>query len=136
MEISEKLLCVFTAKVEEQDDTYVIEVPKRELNVGDVELAEGYRTALFPSRSSDRGDQSGQTRESSRAPHPEPPATEGETRTVEIENTGEQGDGITRVERGYVIIVPETTPGDRVKIKVTDVQENVAFAEVLEHEDT
>jgi predicted RNA-binding protein with TRAM domain len=62
---------------------------------------------------------------------PEPPVEEGERREVEIEDIGDQGDGITRVERGFVVIVPETKPGDRVTIEIADVQQNVAFAEVL-----
>jgi predicted RNA-binding protein with TRAM domain len=51
---------------------------------------------------------------------------------VEIEDIGEQGDGITRVERGFVVIVPDTEQGERVNIEITDVGENVAFAEVTE----
>jgi len=42
-------------------------------------------------------------------PEPQkPPVTEGEQRTVEIEDIGDQGDGITRVERGFVVIVSDT----------------------------
>ena len=134
MEISEKLLCVFSAEIEEQGDSYVIEVPKRELSNGDVELNKVYRTVLSQTHSSttDSDNRSEQNQESPKPTHPEPPATEGETRTLEIEDIGEQGDGIARVECGYVIIVPSTKQGDRVKVKITDVRENVAFAEVLE----
>jgi predicted RNA-binding protein with TRAM domain len=57
---------------------------------------------------------------------------EGETREVEIEDIGEQGDGITRVERGFVVIVPDTEQGERATVEITDVRENVAFAEVVE----
>jgi len=39
----------------------------------------------------------------------EPPVEAGETRTVEIEDVGDQGDGITRVERGFVVIVSGRT---------------------------
>ncbi|ESS07370.1 MAG: putative RNA-binding protein, contains TRAM domain protein, partial [uncultured archaeon A07HB70] len=63
---------------------------------------------------------------------PTPPVEEGEQRTVEIEDIGDQGDGITRVERGFVVIVPDTEQGERVSIEVTDVRENVAFADVVE----
>jgi predicted RNA-binding protein with TRAM domain len=45
---------------------------------------------------------------------------------------GDQGDGITRVERGFVVIVPDTKETERVTIEITDVRENVAFAEVVE----
>jgi len=141
MEISEKLLCVFSAEIEEQDDSYVIEVPKREFSDGDIELDEVYRAALSSPLSSTTDDQPKSEQDLSesshpKSPHPGPPATEGETRSVEIEDMGEQGDGIARVERGYVIIVPETAQGDRVRVKITDVQENVAFAEVIKREDT
>jgi predicted RNA-binding protein with TRAM domain len=51
---------------------------------------------------------------------------------VEIDDLGEQGDGITRVDRGYVVIVPDTEQGERVRIRISDVQRNVAFAEVVE----
>jgi predicted RNA-binding protein with TRAM domain len=61
-----------------------------------------------------------------------PPVEEGEQRTVEIETIGEQGDGITRVERGFVVIVPDTEQSERVTIEITDVRETVAFADVVE----
>lgn len=61
-----------------------------------------------------------------------PPVTEGETRDVVIEDTGEQGDGITRVERGFVVIAPDTEPDEHVEIEITDVRENVAFAEIVD----
>jgi predicted RNA-binding protein with TRAM domain len=52
----------------------------------------------------------------------EPPAEEGEIRGVEIADIGEQGDGITRVERGFVVIVPDTKGSERVTIEITDVR--------------
>jgi Predicted RNA-binding protein, contains TRAM domain len=57
---------------------------------------------------------------------------ESEIREVEIEDIGDQGDGITRVERGFVVIVPDTKESERVKIEISDVRQNVAFAEVVE----
>jgi predicted RNA-binding protein with TRAM domain len=49
-----------------------------------------------------------------------------------IEDIGEQGDGITRVERGFVVIVPDTKASERVTVEITNVQQNVAFAEVVD----
>jgi predicted RNA-binding protein with TRAM domain len=49
--------------------------------------------------------------------------------------TREQGDGIARVERGYVIIVPDTELNDRVTVKITEVRENLAFGEVVQRHD-
>ena len=63
---------------------------------------------------------------------PQPPVEPGEMRYVEIEDLGKQGDGIARVERGYVIIVPDTSVGERVKIEVTEVKPNFAVGEVVD----
>jgi predicted RNA-binding protein with TRAM domain len=61
--------------------------------------------------------------------HQSPPVEEGEIRSVTVDTLGDQGDGIARVERGFVIIIPDTKPGDEVEIRITDVKETVAFAE-------
>ncbi len=135
MEISERLLCLFSGRIETRDGAYVLEVPERELEVGDLSEGEVYRVALLSAgseteeetRSDDDVDRTRGT--------PKPPVEEGETRTVEIEDIGEQGDGITRVERGYVVIVPGTERGERARIEISQVRENVAFADVIERLD-
>jgi predicted RNA-binding protein with TRAM domain len=58
----------------------------------------------------------------------------GDRLDVEIEDVGEQGDGIARVERGYVVFVPDASLGDRVTIEITRTQENFGFAEVVNPE--
>jgi predicted RNA-binding protein with TRAM domain len=134
MEISDKLLCLFSATVEQREDSYVIEVPEQELEMGALEADETYRVAALPlseSESTSDGSQAGRDGQTSTEP-PQPPVQEGETRVVEIEDIGDQGDGITRVERGFVIIVPDTEEGERVRIRVSDVSETVAFGEVIE----
>lgn len=130
MEISEQLLCLFSAQVEQRDGSYVVEIPEQELRLGGIDGGSTYRVAvsLTPTESQE------ETERKSEEEHgrSEPPVVEGETREVEIEDLGEQGDGITRVERGYVVIVPETEKGERVRIAISDVRENVAFADVVE----
>ena len=127
MEISDKLLCLFNADVRDEDDRYVVEVPKREVETGSIDPGETYRVALI-SRAAETTDADGPTSE------PQPPVEPGELRYVEIEDIGKQGDGIARVERGYVIIVPDTAVGDRVKIEVSEVKSNFAVGEVIEEE--
>jgi len=125
MEISDQLLCLFSAELREDEDRYVIEVPSRE--VVDGALSEGgvYRVALIADREA--------AEESAAADgEPEPPVDVGETRYVEIEDIGKQGDGIARVERGYVIIVPGADVGEQVKIEITEVKSNFAVGEVIE----
>jgi predicted RNA-binding protein with TRAM domain len=63
---------------------------------------------------------------------PDPPVDEGEVRDVTIESVGDQGDGIAKVERGYVVIVPDAQPGDQPTVEIEQVKENVAFARVLD----
>jgi predicted RNA-binding protein with TRAM domain len=134
MEISEELECLFSASIGEQDGSYVIHVPERELQLGDLQQGETYRVALVSSPTQSEPEQSEQaeTRSQTQRESLEPPVEEGETRDVEIEDIGEQGDGITRVERGFVVIVPDTKASERVKIEITDVRQNVAFAEVVD----
>lgn len=52
---------------------------------------------------------------------PQPPVAEGETRTIEIEGLSEQGNGVARVDRGFVVIVLEADVGERVRIKTKDI---------------
>jgi predicted RNA-binding protein with TRAM domain len=140
MEISDDLLCLFSAEVEERGDSYVVEVPKREITTGTLRSGEVYRTAMVtaPSESEPEEAEQAEKGETSNANQERdasgPPVEEGDIREVDIEDIGEQGDGITRVERGFVIIVPETEKGERVTIEITDVKQNVAFGAVKERQ--
>jgi len=51
---------------------------------------------------------------------------------VTIETLGDKGDGIAKIERGYVVIVPDSQPGDEPTVEITSVRQNVSFAEVVE----
>ncbi|MFC6613750.1 TRAM domain-containing protein [Halopenitus salinus] len=131
MEISEELRCLFSGKVEERDGSYVVEIPEQELRLGDLQAEETYRVAVLPVPTTNEANNTDADPQVDQVPQT-PPIEEGEQRTVEIEDIGDQGDGITRVERGFVVIVPDTKQSERVTIEITDVRENVAFAEVVE----
>jgi predicted RNA-binding protein with TRAM domain len=135
MEISDRLRCLYSAQVEQRDGEYVVDVPAQEIKLGDIEAGETYRIALLPvpSTSETKPNPSDSSANQGRSQQG-PPVEEGDQRDVEIEDIGEQGDGITRVERGFVVIVPDTSQGDRVTVEITDVRENVAFAEVVSRE--
>jgi len=135
MEISEQLRCLFSANIEEQDESYVVEVPQQEVHLGDLQEGETYRVAVLQSPVTAEADDT-DAKDTAAETQPEqarqtPPVEEGEQRTVEIEDIGEQGDGITRVERGFVVIVPDTEMGERVTVEITTVSQTVAFAEVI-----
>jgi len=50
---------------------------------------------------------------------------------VEISEVSRRGEGIARI-RGFVIFVPETKPGDHVKIKITKISRRCANAVVVQ----
>jgi len=130
VEISDKLLCLFSAEVTADGDSYTVEIPKREVDRGTVDPGETYRVALIERERASSSDESGETAPS----EPQPPVERGETRYVEIEDIGKQGDGIARVERGYVIIVPGADVGERVKVEITEVKSNFAVGETLDED--
>ncbi len=133
VEISEKLLCLFSTEVSAEEDRYVIEVPRQEVETGDIDPEEVYRVALISrDESTDTEGTTTPAQPQSAPSEPQPPVDVGETRYVEIEDIGKQGDGIARVERGYVIIVPGADVGDRVKVEVTEVKSNFAVGEIIE----
>ena len=125
MEISDKLLCLFSAEVEEEGDRFVIEVPRREVETGSLAAGETYRVALVA------GADTGST-DAEPSDEPQPPVEAGEIHYVEIEDLGKQGDGIARVERGYVIIVPGGEVGERVKVEISEVKSNFSVGEIIE----
>ncbi|MFB6221169.1 MAG: TRAM domain-containing protein, partial [Halolamina sp.] len=126
MEISDELLCLFSATVREEGDRYLVEVPKREVETGSLSAGETYRVALIDGdRATAERNDGGETTTTA-GDEPQPPVEPGEVRYVEVEDIGKQGDGIARVERGYVIIVPGAEVGERVKIEVSEVKSNFA----------
>lgn len=95
------------------------------------------RFAQSESQSSSQGNGSTLSAPPSGPPGPtqsanQPPVSEGETRRLEIEDMGDQGDGLARVGPGYVVFVSGVEVGDEPLVRITTVRENVAFAEVVE----
>jgi predicted RNA-binding protein with TRAM domain len=131
MEISDQLQCLFSARIEETEDSYTVEVPKQEVQLGTLTSGDTYRIAVLSQDATEESVSDKPDADMTESPA-EPPVSEGETRSVEIEDVGDQGDGLTRVERGFVVIVPETDVGERVRIEISDVRDSVAFGEVVE----
>ena len=61
------------------------------------------------------------------------PVEEGEQYTVEIEEVGDEGDGIAHV-RDFVLVVPEGDMGERVTVRVDTIRDDFASATVVEEE--
>ena len=138
IEIPDSLRSVFSAQIEERDGSYVVDIPASEIEHDALAADETYRVAILASESS-TGQKAQQEQPQSAAQEPTPtsdgpPVDEGEVREVTIETTGDQGDGIAKVERGYVVIVPGGQPGDEPTVEIEQVKENVAFASIVERD--
>ena len=59
---------------------------------------------------------------------PPKPVEIGKEYDIEIQETSRRGEGITKIE-GLVIFVPKTKPGDKVRIKITNISRRFAEAE-------
>ena len=59
------------------------------------------------------------------------PVEEGKEYELDIKETSRRGDGVARIE-GFVIFVPQTRPGDHVKVKINSVGLRFATGEVLQ----
>ncbi|ELZ43638.1 deoxyribonuclease/rho motif-related TRAM [Halorubrum saccharovorum DSM 1137] len=152
VELTDSLKCLFTGTVEERGDEHVVTVPATEIEHGTIEAGASYRVALIKREGEDgasvatdgaadravagngagRSQASTSSRPTSDAGASGPPVSEGDVREVTIETLGDKGDGIAKIERGYVVIVPDSEPGDEPTVEITSVRENVSFAEVVE----
>lgn len=125
---SDTLACKFTAQIEQSHGRYVVEIPATEVEHGTLTAGGLCQITVHTI--------DGQPQSSSVETESQVPVSVGEQRRVEIEDTGEQGDGITHVERGYVLIVTGGTPGDNVTIEIEKVFPNYAFASIIEEHTT
>ena len=141
VEIPDRLECLFSTSIDQQSGSYRIEVPRSELEKGTITDGETYRVAIVSStpRSDDVGTRqqpdgaSSSPRSDSDSPaQQEPPVEPGDVCEVTIESLGDQGDGIAKIDRGYVVIVPGTRPDDEVTVEIENARENLAFARVRE----
>ncbi|KAB1190598.1 TRAM domain-containing protein [Haloferax sp. MBLA0076] len=156
--ISDSLRLLFEASIERDGNRYVVPIPKELVESGSLSTEEAYRVALLtaaetstpPEQTSESATDTDETESAQTEDEWEnsnsqqqptnsqgygarrPPVEEGDVRSVTIDTLGDQGDGIAKVERGFVIIVPDTRPGDNVEVEITDVKQTVAFAEMTE----
>lgn len=143
---SQNMLSVFASAIKEEDGEYYIEVPSNEiehgpLNEGEdiqVVIQEQEGTVSIQGQGNQHQHSGGGSRNRSRnggrnTSQNQQPVDVGDVKRVNIESIGDQGDGIARVDRGYVLIIPDTEVGDEAKVRVTNVNENYADAEVVEY---
>lgn len=133
--IPDETRSLFSGTVHKCGDSYVFEIPAAEIEHGTLTPGETYRVAALDAPSCPEATRS-ESRRFDRTDRndgdlPKPPVSEGEIRDVTVETVGEKGDGIAKVENGYVVIVPDAAPGDSPTIEIENVEENVAFGSVV-----
>lgn len=124
--IDSDLITLFHAPIEKDEDRYVVEIPRSEVEAGAITPEEIHQIGIIQSNRPEKD------HESNTDEQPEVPVEEGDQITVRIEDVGKQGDGVARVDPGYVIFVPETEPGDVVEIEVGNVTSTFAFGEKID----
>jgi predicted RNA-binding protein with TRAM domain len=143
--IPDSLRSLFSGEIEERDGEYVVRLPASEVENGVLSAGSTYRVGVFDgatettSTETETAPSTGRTRSTKPtrgSTPPSPPVEEGERRVVEVESLGDQGDGIAKVERGYVLIVPGAEPGDSVEVEIEEVRQNVAFTRVVGEAET
>jgi len=135
-EIPDSLLLLFSSEIEQRNGRYQIEIPPDQVGSPDsaVHVDEQYRVAIIECHGErERATESGEGATENQT-NQGPPVEKGEVRSVKIEAFGDQGDGIAKVERGYVLIVPGAEPGDELTVQIDEVRENVGFAEMISGE--
>ncbi|SEP10412.1 Predicted RNA-binding protein, contains TRAM domain [Halogranum amylolyticum] len=132
VDVPDSLQCLVTASVTGQNGSYRIEIPREEVELGELDVGEFYRVGVLTHTAASSPSESPDAAPSAAPQEPQvPPVDEGEVREVTIETLGEEGDGIAKVERGYIIIVDGGQPGETVTVNVHTVRQNVAFAEIV-----
>ncbi|SNR68299.1 TRAM domain-containing protein [Halorubrum vacuolatum] len=140
VEVPERLAALFSANVEEIGGEYRVTIPKREVVRGEITPRETYRIALVKQDTVSKTATTEQTttdrsqsQSATATTKNDPPVTEDELRDVTIESVGEQGDGIAKVDHGFVVIVPGAKVGEELTVQIETVQETVAFGEIVTH---
>ncbi len=128
-ELSNDLVSLFHAQIEEINGDPVLRIPASEIRVGPLTPGDTVQVALNAVTVEEA------TQSTTAMEFDDLPVSQGEEYDLEIESVGDQGDGIARTDEGFVVIVPDTRPGERVRVEITDVSDSVAFAEVVERYD-
>lgn len=138
VEIPDSLRSLFSGTVREEGGQFVVDIPNSEIENEGLVPGTEYQIALLDAPADTPTTASEEPwRYPSDDPRSaqEPPVEAGEKVDVEIESVGDEGDGIARVDRGYVVIVPGGEPGDRVTVEIEQVTETVGFARIVEAAD-
>jgi len=128
-----ELSCLFSSLVEADDKSHFIMLPSQELISLDIDTDATYRVLFLPKLPGEKSPPGESLSPSIVSSTPDALATVGDIYEVLVEDIGNKGDGIARIGPGYIIFIPKTDIGHKVKIKINSVTNRCAFAEVIEY---
>lgn len=138
MPIDDSLISMFhsTLKTGSSRDEPLVQVPSSELETGPLAEGETYRVAVLgPVEGSNNEGPvarvSGNNQDENPATSSEYPVAEGEQIEVVIEDIGDEGDGIAKVN-GYAVIVPDAELSEELVVEVNHTTGSHAFASPVE----
>lgn len=138
MNIEDDPQCIFSTEISHGDLGHAIEVPPEEIELGSLDPNSPVRVAIYqPHSESQSGPQTRNSNNSTTESNDtslQPPVSTGESRSVTIDDRGNQGDGIAKVGTGFVLIVPGADVGETVDVKITNVKDNFAIAEPIQQD--
>ncbi|EMA23961.1 TRAM domain-containing protein [Haloarcula marismortui] len=138
MRVDDSLISMFHSTLTTGSDTdeSLVEIPDSEIETGPLSEGETYRIAILgPIEDGNNSvtdtpssELSSPTATTSGSENCQYPVSEGQKVTLEIEDMGDEGDGIAKVN-GYAVIVPDATVGEEVTVRISNTRSSHAFAE-------
>ena len=134
----DSVACRYTAQIRAESGQYLIKVPDAEVELGTLSTDEAYRVTIeyIADTASNTGAETQTTNGQSSNAETQAPVSEGEQLDVEIEDLGQQGDGIARVGPGYVLIVPGSDVGEHYTVEIQQITPSFGFAEIIESDES
>lgn len=136
LRIPDKLESIYKVRAtRNQDGTLTVEIPEVVDSNLDIEDGELLQVALFSTENNptEFGVSNAGRSENGHIPDSsDTPVDEGEKREVEVTEKGDKGDGIAKIDDGFVLIVPDADVGEIHRVEVTRVDNRFAFSESIE----
>ena len=135
---SDSVACRYTAQIQAENGRYLLEIPDAEVELGALLIDGAYRITIEHIADTEESTETASQTTNGQSANAETqaPVSEGEQLDVEIEDLGQQGDGIARVGPGYVLIVPGSDVGEHYTVEVQQITPSFGFAEIIESDES
>ena len=141
--VPQELVYLSVHDIQQRNGQYYIQIPSEHIESGSLDQSKQYRIALIDTVDSsqtesqylDRHSDESDSSNFDQGQRDQPPVSEGDVLTVEVDSTGEKGDGIAHVAGGYVVVVEGGTVGEEITVRIDTVKRNYSFATIIDGSD-